>query len=171
MDDFGIDYTDFRYFKGRFKKEVIEKNAKNCFSFSELCRMLGISANGSNITRIHKKLDELGIDYSHFTNKGWNVYGHEKFGNSGKPIDEYFCENGSNNSSSVKQRLFNNHLKENRCEKCGITEWMGKPLTMQLHHINGIHNDNRLENLQILCPNCHSQTDTYCKQFINRNMN
>lgn len=52
-------------------------------------------------------------------------------------------------------------IKENRCEKCGISEWNGKPLMCQLHHLNGNRNDNRLANLQMLCPNCHSQTENF----------
>ena len=53
-------------------------------------------------------------------------------------------------------------LKENKCELCGISEWNGKPLVMQLHHIDGNNKNNSLENLQLLCPNCHSQTENYC---------
>ena len=67
----------------------------------------------------------------------------------------------------IKGKLIREGLKENKCEICGlINEWNGKPLVLQLHHINGNHTDNRLENLQILCPNCHSQTDTYCGSNI-----
>jgi transposase-like protein len=65
------------------------------------------------------------------------------------------------NRSHLKSRLLKAGLKENRCEECGITEWRGKPLNMQLHHINGDGQDNRLENIIFLCGNCHSQTDTY----------
>lgn len=61
----------------------------------------------------------------------------------------------------LKQRLIEAGLKEDRCERCGITEWRGEPLSMQLHHRNGDGLDNRLENLELLCPNCHAQTDTY----------
>ncbi|MGM9530406.1 HNH endonuclease [Intestinibacter sp.] len=52
--------------------------------------------------------------------------------------------------------MINLGLKENKCEECGITEWRGKPITIQLHHINGDRSDNRVENLRMLCPNCHS---------------
>lgn len=63
--------------------------------------------------------------------------------------------------SHLKQRLLREGIKENRCERCGISEWLGKPLNMQLHHMNGDGLDNRLENLELLCANCHSQTETY----------
>jgi hypothetical protein len=58
-------------------------------------------------------------------------------------------------------RLLAEGLKENRCEQCGISDWQGKPLNMQLHHLNGNGTENRLENVVFLCGNCHSQTDTY----------
>jgi 5-methylcytosine-specific restriction endonuclease McrA len=61
----------------------------------------------------------------------------------------------------LRLRLLSAGLKENRCEACGLTEWLGRPLSMQLHHRNGDGLDNRLENLALLCPNCHSQTDTW----------
>lgn len=51
-----------------------------------------------------------------------------------------------------------------QCEKCGINSWMGNIISLQIHHINGNRYDNRLENLQVLCPNCHSQTDNFCKK-------
>jgi DNA-binding CsgD family transcriptional regulator len=65
------------------------------------------------------------------------------------------------NRTHLKNRLINEGLKENRCEICGIAEWLGKPLSIELHHVNGNGTDNRLENLQLLCGNCHSQTDNW----------
>jgi transposase-like protein len=65
------------------------------------------------------------------------------------------------NRGHLKARLLAEGLKEDRCEECGIADWQGKPLNMQLHHVNGSGTDNRLENLRLLCANCHSQTDTY----------
>lgn len=61
----------------------------------------------------------------------------------------------------LKSRLIEAGLKGSRCEHCGISEWRGNPLSLHLHHVNGDGLDNRLENLELLCANCHSQTDTY----------
>lgn len=62
---------------------------------------------------------------------------------------------------NIKRKLFKSGLKTNRCEECSITDWCGKPIMCQLDHINGDRFDHRLENLRILCPNCHSQTSTF----------
>lgn len=62
----------------------------------------------------------------------------------------------------LKNRLLQEGVKENKCEKCGIIEWQNKPLNMQLDHKDGNPSNHKLENLQLLCPNCHTQTDTYC---------
>lgn len=78
------------------------------------------------------------------------------------PIDELLVIGRvGTNRTHLKQRLLDDGLKENRCEICGITEWNGKPLNMELHHRNGDGKDNRLENLQLLCGNCHAQTDNW----------
>lgn len=72
------------------------------------------------------------------------------------------------NRSHLKQRLLDEGLKTDRCEICGITEWRGRPLSMELHHVNGDGSDNRLENLQLLCGNCHAQTDNWGGRGIRR---
>jgi 5-methylcytosine-specific restriction endonuclease McrA len=77
------------------------------------------------------------------------------------PIEELLVQGRRTGRDHLKARLIKAGLKENRCEICGITRWMGKPVNMQLHHKNGDGTDNRLENLQFLCGNCHSQTDNY----------
>jgi Zn finger protein HypA/HybF involved in hydrogenase expression len=67
----------------------------------------------------------------------------------------------SRDRSTIKRRLLQAGLLSNRCDACGLSEWRGKPLSIQIDHINGIRTDHRLENLRMLCPNCHSQTETF----------
>ena len=61
----------------------------------------------------------------------------------------------------IKRRLIAAGIKHNRCEDCGISTWRDQPLSLALHHVNGEKHDNRLENLRLLCPNCHSQTPNF----------
>lgn len=68
----------------------------------------------------------------------------------------------------LKQRLYAQGYKINKCEICGIDEWLGKTIECELDHINGISNDHRLVNLRILCPNCHSQTHTFRAKNIKK---
>ncbi|MGI8597174.1 MAG: HNH endonuclease [Thermoleophilaceae bacterium] len=68
---------------------------------------------------------------------------------------------GRASRGSIKRRLISLGLKSGSCERCGINSWRDRPLTIALHHVHGEGGDNRLENLQFLCPNCHSQTDSY----------
>lgn len=76
---------------------------------------------------------------------------------------EYLIKGDKHRSSKcIKNYLLKNKLVENKCSVCNIPpEWNNKPLTLQLDHINGDHFDNRIENLRLICPNCHTQTDTY----------
>jgi hypothetical protein len=78
----------------------------------------------------------------------------------GMPIEELLAHPGRNRNH-IKLRLIRGGLKDGVCERCGINEWNGAPVSLELHHVNGDGKDHRLENLELLCPNCHSQTETW----------
>jgi 5-methylcytosine-specific restriction endonuclease McrA len=78
-----------------------------------------------------------------------------------EPIDAVLAAGRRRSRAHVKARLLMAGLKDERCEACGLTDWQGAPISLQLHHVNGDGHDNRLINLRLLCPNCHSQTDTW----------
>lgn len=147
-------------------KEDFEKVIKNNFSFAAACKSLNLKPCGGNYKTLHNKVIEFNIDISHFTGQGWNV------GLKFRPmktftLDEILIENSNyTNTYNLKNKLFKENIKEKKCETCENTEWLGKPISLELHHINGINNDHRLENLKILCPNCHSQTPNYRRNKI-----
>ncbi|HEX5309522.1 MAG TPA: helix-turn-helix domain-containing protein [Solirubrobacteraceae bacterium] len=84
------------------------------------------------------------------------------------PLDRLLVAGPRRNRGHLKQRLFDAGLKERRCETCGLNEWRGRPIPLSLHHVNGERHDNRLANLQILCANCHGQTDNWAGRNLVR---
>ena len=84
------------------------------------------------------------------------------------PVAALLVAGRPRNRGTVKKALIRAGLKEDRCEDCGISEWRGKPLSLALHHVNGDGQDNRLENLRLLCPNCHSLTENFAGRGVAR---
>ncbi|MDA3780318.1 MAG: HNH endonuclease signature motif containing protein [Bacteroidales bacterium] len=147
--------------KHKYSKNELENAVKESKSIASVCRCLNIRPVGGNYKTIKEKIKKYDIDNSHFTGQGWNVG--LKFKPSKKrPLSEILVKNSDFSSTTkLKHRLFNEGVKEKKCEKCKLSEWLGLPIPLELDHINGINTDHRIENLRILCPNCHAQTPTY----------
>ena len=143
----------------KYIKEEFEKIVKNSLSIADVCRSLNIVPIGGNYKTVKSKLLLWNIDISHFTGQGWNVGKRFKPFKKKMLLDEILVENSTyTNTNNLRNKLFNEGYKEKRCEKCGLTEWLGIEISLELHHKNGNNLDHRIENLIILCPNCHSQT-------------
>ena len=141
-------------------KEEYEEAIKNSRSIAEALRQLGIKDKGGNYRIIKAAIEKYKIDTSHFTGCGWSK-GIKITGRYREDLKDILVENSSFQSYKLKKRLLQQNLKEYRCEKCGRTEWENEQIPLEIHHINGDNTDNRLENLQLLCPNCHALTDNY----------
>ena len=141
-------------------KEEFEKAIQQSHSIAETCRHLGIKPSGGNYQIVHNAIKKYSIDTNHFTGQGWNT-GLKFKPLEEKPIDKILVADSSFQSFKLKRRLLQEGLKKHICEQCGLIEWQGKPIPLELHHINGNNRDNRIENLVLLCPNCHALTESY----------
>lgn len=129
-------------------------------------------SGGGGYRVFHSRVKRLNVDTSHFTGQGhlrdkthnWNVQ---------VPLEEVLVENSDRViNSRNKKKLIEQGILELKCYnmKCNISdEWLGSKITLQLDHVNGDNTDNRKENLRLLCPNCHSQTETFCRRKDSRN--
>lgn len=139
-------------------KEEIQDKVNQCNSISDMLEAFGYQRSNGSMSKVMKKvIDTYNIDTSHFrpfkrTNQ--------------KPIyslEEILIPNSKyENIARLKKRILKAGLLKYECECCGNKgEWNGKPLVLQLDHKDGNHNNHSIENLRFLCPNCHSQTNTY----------
>lgn len=139
--------------------EEFKRLVKNSTSIGQILQAFNLQNKGGNSNTVKRRIQSQGIDMSHI------ILG--RGSNKGKTYtrltnEEMFVSNSITRRKDLKRRLIRDKLIPFQCRYCGITDlWNNKPIVLQLEHINGVCNDNRLENLCFLCPNCHSQTDTF----------
>ena len=138
-------------------KEQMEYILSSSKSMREVILKFNLSPNGSGGYRnVKKRITDLGIDIPKYNYHGDGV-------NRRKLKDcEIYTKHSTYSRQSLKRRIIKDNLLEYKCTECGNNgQHNGKLLSLHLDHINGINDDNRLDNLRFLCPNCHSQTETY----------
>ena len=131
-------------------------------SVRQVLEQIGLVPAGGNYKTVHSRIKLLGLDTSHFTGAGWNVGARYKAFGRKATLEEILVENLPYAfTHGLRGRLLKEGWKQHKCEQCGLTEWCGQPIPLELHHGNGISNDYRIANLHLLCPNCHTLTDNY----------
>lgn len=136
-------------------------------NYAAILRHFDLHVGAGNYKTLKKRILEEKIDISHF-NKNFRPPKIKS------PIEQFLVTNSTYCRTSLKKRLLAEGLLLNKCYVCSLSDvWQGKKLSLQIDHINGISNDNRIENLRIICPNCHSQTDTFSGKHnrINKKVN
>jgi 5-methylcytosine-specific restriction endonuclease McrA len=137
--------------KRTWTQDELEVAVKTSTSFSELLSKLNMSKGSRQLRQLIKSMDT-----NHWFRKK-SIPRKHKF----ELKDILVIDSPYIYTSNLKKILISESLLENKCYECGLISWNGKPISLQLHHKNGISNDNRIDNLTILCPNCHSQTESY----------
>ena|SRR6478752_7964906 len=144
----------------KYTKETLEEAVANSYSFAGVLRHLGLKQAGGTQAHIAKMIRQDEIDTSHFKLQAWNKGG---ISSKKKTPSEILIvlEEGSlrQKSAQLRRALIESGLKES-CNRCSVElEWNGKPIRLEINHIDGNWLDNRIENLEFVCPNCHSQEE------------
>jgi hypothetical protein len=133
---------------------------RNAHSMAEALRQLGLRPAGGNHKTLRKLIDRYGISTEHF-DPYWGQRGQRRA--DATPLEAILVEDSTYSRNHLKRRLYDEGLKRRVCELCGQREeWQGRQMALILDHVNGRPTDNRLENLQIVCPNCAATLDTHC---------
>jgi hypothetical protein len=132
-----------------YTDEDVIKASSNVKSIAGLCRAIGIKPVGGNYANLKRIIQRLKIDTSHWTGQGWNKNEQLKDWSN-------YTRNKPRKKILIKER-------GHKCENCKNEKWLNEPITLELHHIDGDKTNNKRENLQLLCPNCHSFTKNWRK--------
>jgi len=149
----------------RWTENLLRDAVSKSNNKSETLRNLGLNSFTGNYDTLNRYIRKYNIDISHFKRNG-NIKNFKI--KQKKPLNEILISGSTfANTSYLKHRLYNEGLKERKCELCGQDEnWNGKQMSLILDHINGINNDNRIINLRIVCPNCNATLPTHCGKNV-----
>ena len=142
-----------------WEKQNLIDAVKTSYSYAEVLRKLNLKPAGGNYIQLKKYIEEYSLDTSHFMGQAWNKDKKRKT----KPIalENKLVNNKFVNSNRLRLQLISSGIFEAICSNCKNDKWLGSSIPLELDHINGKREDNRIENLRLLCPNCHALTPTY----------
>lgn len=136
------------YMKQPVTEDRFRAAVKDSISIRQSLDKLGLTAAGGNYLTFRKYASRWNVDITHLDNS--------------KPsLHTYLVKNRVVHTHRIKNKLLKQGLLRPVCNSCGLSEWLGKQIPLELHHVNGDRLDNRMENMVLLCPNCHAQTETY----------
>ena len=148
-----------------YTKDWLQELCKDSYSYAEVLRKAGRKQGGGTQATLRKKIEEFGIDISHFTGQRWQDSPNQKDNKVSREtyrLDEVFVQNSPVTQKVLRGYVERHNIIEYKCQTCGCNgNWQNGIISLELDHINGDNTDNRIENLRYLCPNCHALTETY----------
>lgn len=141
----------------KYTEEELRKAVKTSLSMRQTLMKLGVAAYGGNYDVLKKAIKHFRLNTSHFTGQAWNK------GKSSpkRKTKEYLSNKYPITSHKLRLRLLKEGVFKHQCSHCNRSKWMNMPIPLELDHIDGNNKDNSLDNLRLLCPNCHALTPTY----------
>ncbi|MER7402327.1 HNH endonuclease signature motif containing protein [Streptomyces sp. NPDC000070] len=164
MKKLGVEVSHFEREGIKWTREVLESVVAESTSVNQVLRRLGLDPVGGHHTNISRRIKAYGIDTSHFTPVVRTE--RQRYNQRRRTAEEILVEDPSERAVRIPSSRLKRAMRElgvqDRCVLCGIEPvWLGEPLPLEVDHIDGDWRNNRIENLRLLCPNCHSTTDSY----------
>lgn len=146
----------------KYTKEEFVTAWQASSSIAECARKLNLTIYGSTYITLKNAAEDLDLPDDHMTGQGYLKGKTHNF--NGRKMEDILIYGKRECTGNLKRRLLKDSLLDSKCSICGITEWLDKPAPLALDHIDGDRKNNVLENLRLLCYNCHGQTETYCRK-------